>query len=455
MANLLVMMEFFRGALLPVSLETLGQARRLGSTLGMTVYALVPLPPQPTEDEDITVRCGRFGADKVMLLTGDSLFVEHEMRFEQYSDALVAACTMLPPRLFLMGDTPAARDIIPRLAARLGGAYVARGAALAQSQQLVLCDSSGRHLRIPLESASSDGIPPLTVPVMMTSEAGRYDMAWGDQDAELMIVPPNDESAQTIPNLSTSKLVKGGFVEETLEPLPLPLRVGSQGESLALSSPAPLPSGGAPPVCQISFGKAAGSDAILSPWRVSIGSAVEETANYQLILPEGELATAAKVLGGLLSASAPVTPIATPGPLPAVTKELEGFDDSNEFTPTAESWDYSADTLNGDEETTARIRAAMGADGRVPVTAAYAAPSVVTPPARPVAAVVIPARPVNTPPATGAGAAMWEGFATMPDEEDLPQDEDGNPIFDVARADTAPVPIAPPSGSASKKKEGA
>jgi len=43
----------------------------------------------------------------------------------------------------------------------------------------------------------------------------------------------------------------------------------------------------------------------------------------------------------------------------------------------------------------------------------------------------------------------------MPDEEDLPQDEDGNPIFDVARADTAPVPIAPPSGSASKKKEGA
>ena len=47
MANLLVMMEFFRGELLPASLEALGQARRLGTAFGLSVYALVPLPSEP------------------------------------------------------------------------------------------------------------------------------------------------------------------------------------------------------------------------------------------------------------------------------------------------------------------------------------------------------------------------------------------------------------------------
>jgi hypothetical protein len=59
-------MEYSRGALLPVSLEALGQARRLGSTLGLTVYAVVAMQKKPglgSSDEDITVRCGRFGAD--------------------------------------------------------------------------------------------------------------------------------------------------------------------------------------------------------------------------------------------------------------------------------------------------------------------------------------------------------------------------------------------------------
>ena len=100
MANLLVLMEFNRGALLPVSLEALGQARRLGSAIDLTVYALVPLPSEPGKgDSDITAHCGRFGADKVLLLTGDRLFSEQEMRYESYADAVMAACSMVPPRL--------------------------------------------------------------------------------------------------------------------------------------------------------------------------------------------------------------------------------------------------------------------------------------------------------------------------------------------------------------------
>lgn len=466
MANLLVMMEFYGGALLPVSLEVLGQARRLGSALGMTVYALVPLPPEPAEDEDITVRCGRFGADKVLLLTGDSLFSESEMRFEQYSDALVAACTTLPPRLLFMGDTPAARDILPRLAARLGAAYLPRGAALAVDGHLVLCDPTGRHLRIPLEAATSEGIPPLTVPVMMTVPAGRHEMAWGDQDAELMIVPPQEDSAQTIPNLAVSRIIRGGFVEECIEPQPLLERVsfGAQAPSDKVPAlwrvglnPGPGQSQGAGQGQAKTDGRA---DPMVSPFFIHIGPQSDPTANYQLNLPDADLASVATTLGQLLAVKSQVLPIENPGPRPPPSREFEGFEDSTELTPTGEPWDddYGGDTLAGNEAASARIRAIVGE-----ATAAAAAPpalsippisSAATPPVGIAGTPLSQLRfsPLNAPPQSSAGAAMWEGFATMPDDDDVPVDEDGNPLYDEAHADTAPVPIIPSRRSLDKPK---
>lgn len=440
MANLLVMMEFYRGALLPVSLEVLGHARSLGSALGLTVYALVPLPPEPTEEEDITVRCGRFGADKVMLLTGDSLFVEHEMRFEQCADALLSACSMLPPRLLLMGDTPAGRDIMPRLAARLGAAYLPRGAALAEGRHLVLTDATGRHLRIPLEATGAEGIPPLTVPILVTIPAGRHAMAWGDQDAELMIVPPQDESSQTIPNLTAERAQRGGFVEEAIEALP------AVQESAA---------GGAPPICQLYIDKAtATAESPLSPFRVGIGSQPEPTMNYQLLLPAEQLATVAEQLRALLAVPGPIAPIQNPGSRPIPTQALDGFDDFNDSTPTEELWDdYAGDTLNGNEATSALIRSTVAETQKSPFYDAQA-PSLITPTIRPVdtstPAFRLSMR--NGIQATGNGAAMWEGFATMPDSGGFADDDDGESQLDVAHADTAPVPVVAPVGS--KPKEG-
>lgn len=464
MANLLVMMEFHRGTLLPVSLEALGQARRLGSALGMTVYALVPLPPEPVEDEDITVRCGRFGADKVLLLTGESLFLENEMRFEHYADALVAACTTLPPRLLLMGDTPAARDIVPRLASRLGAAYLPRGAALYESRRLILCDSTGRHLRIPLEATTSEGIPPLTIPVMLTVPAGRHDMAWGDQDAELMIVPPQDESAQTIPNLTISRHPRGGFTEEAVEPLPLASRVNYSGlekEPKPSSSDAKVP-----PLFQICFGeKADRVDATLVPFSTWIlekdeplGSNTSKRANYQLNLPDSDFLAAAAMLRELLSRTEKVEPIENPGDRPPQVRAIEGFADpadSQELTPTGEPWDddFSGDTLSGDEASSARIRAVLDSE-KTPL-ASQTSSSSVTPTLRPAMdGQAAPPRftPLQVPPSAGSGAAMWEGFATLPEDDELPVDEEGNPVYDVAQADTAPVPVLSPS---SKPKGGA
>ena len=132
MANLLVMMEFFRGELLPASLEALGQARRLGTAFGLSVYALVPLPSEPDSgDEDLTARCGRYGADKVVMLTGEGLQSEGEMRFACYSGALLAACALAA---LAAGVEPG--EGIRRIAATVAsaiavaaGAHVLNGAA--------------------------------------------------------------------------------------------------------------------------------------------------------------------------------------------------------------------------------------------------------------------------------------------------------------------------------------
>lgn len=446
MANLLVMMEFYRGALLPVSLEALGQARRLGSTLGLTVYALVALPPEPAEDEDITVRCGRFGADKVLLLTGDALFAEHEMRFEQYADALIAACTTLPPRLLLMGDTPAARDIVPRLAARIGAAYLPRGAALVVDRRLVLCDAAGRHLRIPLESPA-EGIPPLTIPVMMTVPAGRHEMAWGDQDAELMIVPPQDDSSQTLPNLTVSSSVRQCFVEEALEPLPLRQRVAYK-RAAASRPDASSDENGVTPLWQVCLGGGSGKvEPVTTPWWIHIGPKAEPAASYQLLLPEKELEAAEASLRHSLASLKPMTPIKDPGSPPPLSRSADGFEDSTEFTPTAESWDdYSGDTLTGDDEASLRIRVALAEQPQPPLAIPHIS-SAATPPVGSVEAPLAPLRFVPAvAPATAAGAAMWEGFATLPDDDSESQ-------FEVASADTAPVPVVAPAGG--KPKEGA
>ena len=121
MANVLVMIEFLDSEPLCASLEALGQARRLGSAVGMTVYALLPMQSvSPQIRERLGQILGHFGADGVVLLTAESPVNEQELRFAPYARALLQACEELPPKLFFMADTPAARDIAPRLAARIG-----------------------------------------------------------------------------------------------------------------------------------------------------------------------------------------------------------------------------------------------------------------------------------------------------------------------------------------------
>ena len=80
------MLEFLDSEPLCASLEALGQARRLGSAVGMTVYAVAPMQSvSPQARERLGQVLGHFGADSVVMLTADSALHESELRFATYA----------------------------------------------------------------------------------------------------------------------------------------------------------------------------------------------------------------------------------------------------------------------------------------------------------------------------------------------------------------------------------
>lgn len=182
MANVLALLELRQGAVLPVSLEALGQGRRVASTLGATLYALVPLPEAPAYGEDDLIAvCARCGADKVVLLTDEGLRSGAEMRHGTHGRAIATACEQFPPAVVVMGATFGARDVAPRLAAHLGAAYLPEGWLEIERDRLLLCDRDGRAL---LQEEDER----LEFPVVVTVPAGRYAAARGDEEAEMLIV---------------------------------------------------------------------------------------------------------------------------------------------------------------------------------------------------------------------------------------------------------------------------
>ncbi len=67
------------------------------------------------------------------------------MRHGTHGRAILAACEQLPPAVLLLGSTRAARDLGPRLAARLGAAYLPDGWIAAAGGRLLLHDRAGRR----------------------------------------------------------------------------------------------------------------------------------------------------------------------------------------------------------------------------------------------------------------------------------------------------------------------
>lgn len=396
------------------------------------------------------------------MLTGDRLFAEGEMRYEPYADAVMAACSMVPPRLVFMSDTPGARDLAPRLASRLGAAFLPCGSAFADEGALRLCDHQGRTLKLAIDQVVTDGQPPMTVPVVVTLRAGFYRMSWGLHDAELLIVSPDEDSAQTIPNLAHVEL-RRGFAQESIEHF-------APEQRLADVQAAGRAGAGARRAALWQLSHEDGDVAVPHCWQVHIGPQAHASANYQLIVSRADVAAQVAALQERLASSEPIAPLLSPGPVPPPTLSaqpdiaMSGTDEESDSA--GDQWDFSDDTLSGDEASTARIRAVLAEAHQ----SGDSLPSLSSMPRTPSARRDTgggfgsphsglpgrvgldgksgpPASPMPRAASVGP-AAMWEGVSSLPGAGD---DDEDDSAFDFVSADTAPVPIVAPAG---QKKEG-
>lgn len=165
------------------SLECLGEGRRIATFLGATLHAVLPctLPPR-YDDDDVIAELGRHGADKVVVITGADL--GGPMVWASAGGALNLACDRVPPTLILAAATPGGRDIAPRLAARLGAAFVPEPSIeYGPRGELVLSRTIyGGAFRRRLHADDMER------PVVATITPGSYPKASGSGEAEMIVL---------------------------------------------------------------------------------------------------------------------------------------------------------------------------------------------------------------------------------------------------------------------------
>ena len=182
MANILCFVEQYEGELTPSSLEALGQARRLGSGLGATVYAAVALDRAPGYgQDDVLAKLAAGGADKVLLLVGESFGQPSStVTWETHGPAVISAWEVSQPALMLVPATGCGREIAARAAARVGAAFLHDAFVELVRGRLVLAEGRGeRARRLPSD---------LEYPVVATLPPGRYAGAAGDEEAEVEVL---------------------------------------------------------------------------------------------------------------------------------------------------------------------------------------------------------------------------------------------------------------------------
>jgi electron transfer flavoprotein alpha subunit len=284
-ANLLVVIEVESGHARPVSLETLGQARRLGTMLGATVYTVVPLQSAPAfGDDDLIAVLSRHGADKVMLVTAEALGQTGEsMRWGSHGAAIVAASEMLPPSLLLFGATAGAREVAPRAAARLSAAYVPDAWLEVGAAGLLVGCGSGEEAR------ALDG--DLDFPVVATVPLGRYTPARGDEEAEVEMVTPAGRAAD-FEDMGEDGQAPAVVVLADLEDA----EVREAGDGLARALGAELRSEGAGVEARWVISLGPGFDDSVSEVRTSLG---QPLAGANLVVTGNSAETARAVAGAV------------------------------------------------------------------------------------------------------------------------------------------------------------
>jgi electron transfer flavoprotein alpha/beta subunit len=181
------------------SLGALGAGRRLATRFGATLYAVVLTGAQSADSPppDASIRIGpidpgtlgraplvgelaKGGADKVVFVTAE--VVHQPTLWATAGNALASACEVLRPLVVVVPTSRGGRDLAPRLAARLGAAYIPDGildggSGPAVVQRFVYGGHTRRWVLDDLDRvaviAVADGTP----------------RAKGDDDAEVMLLP--------------------------------------------------------------------------------------------------------------------------------------------------------------------------------------------------------------------------------------------------------------------------
>ena len=205
MANFAVWVETRRGRPLPVVLEALGQARRLASQLGATLYAIVTREDRPDEAKELSTLLGRHGADRVVWFSSPALGERDGARWMSHGPALQAFVDTFQPALFLFPATPNGRELGRRCAARSSAALLSDGGVDVKDDALSLTD------RLDPDSGTAVTFSePVDFPVVALVPPGRYQAVQGGDDCEGELVqlaePSND--LMLVEELSASPRVK-------------------------------------------------------------------------------------------------------------------------------------------------------------------------------------------------------------------------------------------------------
>jgi len=213
-ANILVYIELVDDRPLPASLEALAIGRVIASRLGATNYALLPCAARPSYGEDDAIMVlSRHGADKVLLITHARL--ASPPLFATHGAVVQAACVALPPTLVLFASTAGARDIAPRLAAQLAAAYMAEPQIELDGQGNLTFTRAICGGRFSRRLRGND----LERPMVLTLDPGHETAASGDEEAEVIVVPPSTigegfeevgRQPDAAPDLSAARVVVGG-----------------------------------------------------------------------------------------------------------------------------------------------------------------------------------------------------------------------------------------------------
>jgi electron transfer flavoprotein alpha subunit len=202
LANILVYIELVDDEASWASLLALRQARYLASSVGATIYAVLPCATPPLYGEnDIIAILSRQGADKVILMTHKAL--SPPLLFQSHGEALLTAANQFPPALLLVPSGPAAVEIAARVAARLGGLFVRHPRISVQESSTLRIDQplfEDTHVRR-FDTAELEH----SVVAVVSPDPQQFSRALGSEEAEVVVISPGFDEETSAPRITPAE----------------------------------------------------------------------------------------------------------------------------------------------------------------------------------------------------------------------------------------------------------